>query len=54
MVSISPIHDDESAQDGGEVAGRDVTVEVRHSAEEDGSVPEVEIQAGEVPVQGVD
>jgi hypothetical protein len=42
-VPVRPVHDDEAADDGGEVAGADVAVEVRQRAEEDGAVPEVEV-----------
>ncbi len=41
-ISVRPIHDDERADELGEVAGRDVAVEVGERREEDGGVPEVE------------
>lgn len=53
-MPVSPIHDDEAADDGGEVAGADVAVEGRQPAEEDGAVPEVEVGFWEAPAEEVE
>lgn len=53
-VPVRPVHDHEAADDGAEVAGADVAVEVGEAGEEDGGVPEVEFGAGEAAVQAVD
>ena len=45
------MHDDETADDAGEVPGREVAPEGRHRAEEYGTVPEVEFCAGEFLVE---
>jgi hypothetical protein len=48
---IRPMHDDETADDAGEVPGREVAPEGRHRAEEYGTVPEMEFCAGELLVE---
>jgi hypothetical protein len=47
VVAIRPVHDDEPADDGRQVAGADVAVEIREGAEEDGAVPQVELERWE-------
>lgn len=53
-VAISPEHDHKATNETAQVAGADVSVEVRHCAEEDGGVPELEFGAREETVQDVD
>jgi hypothetical protein len=53
-VAIGPEHDHEAADQTAKVAGADVAVELRHGAEEDGRVPELEFGAREEAVEGVD
>ena len=53
-VAISPEHDDEAADETAQVAGADVSVELRHGAEEDGRVPQLEFGAREESVESVD
>lgn len=52
-VAVRPEHHDEATNQAAEVAGADVAVEVRHGAEEDGRVEEVEFGSWEEAVQGV-
>jgi hypothetical protein len=54
FLPIRPIHDNEAADDGGEVAGADVAVEVAEAAEEDGAVPEVELRFGKAAGEEVE
>lgn len=53
-VAISPEHHHEATDQAAEVACADVSVEVRHGAEEDGRVPEVELGSREEAVQDID
>jgi hypothetical protein len=53
-VAVHPEHDHEAADETAQFAGADVSVKVRHRAEEDGRVEEVEFGAREEAVKGVD
>jgi hypothetical protein len=53
-VAVSPKHDHEAADQTAQVAGTDVSIELRHRAEEDGRVPQLEFGAREEAVERVD
>jgi len=53
-VAVSPKHDHEAADQTAQVAGANVAVELRHGAEEDGRVPQLEFGTREEAVERVD
>lgn len=53
-VAVRPEHDDEAADEAGEVARGDVAVEDGGAAAEDGRVPQVELGTGEEAVEKID